>query len=118
LGLKFERDPGRAWRPVLGHKDTYYPDKRTKEGKGIDKRLKAIKIPGSAEFSELIGGGYFIVSGRNWASISFETIGDAYVVSMPIGDPEACKDAEFIPPDATILKYSEYYAMKEAAEQS
>jgi hypothetical protein len=116
-GFIFEHDPGRAWKPVSGHKGCYAPDKRIKEGKEIAKKLNAIKFPGTRAFSNLIGGGFFIiVSGGRWASISFETIGEAYVISVPVGAIPSSEE-EFIPPDARLLKMSEYYAIKEAAAE-
>jgi hypothetical protein len=117
IGLLFEQNPGRGWKPIRNFNDGYVPDKRIKEGKIIAKRLAAVQIPHTRTFSSLIGGGYFIiVSGGRWASISFETIGDAHVVSVPIGQ-YSCDEKEFIPPDTRLLKMSEYYAMKEAASE-
>jgi hypothetical protein len=114
-GLCFEKDPGKAWKPVRGYGEgIYYPDKRIKEGKDIAKRLKEIEFPGSRTFASLIGGGFFIISGNRWGSISFEEIGDAYIISIPIGKQEQSSDASFVPPDTLPLKLSEYYALKEA----
>jgi len=109
-----KEDPGRAWRNVraLGC-GKYMPNKTTKAGKEIMKKVDAIRIPDHRLFSELMGGGWLIVRGNMWGSVSFETIGDNYVVSVPIGD-----DEDFIPKDVTPLKLSEYYAMKEQAEET
>jgi hypothetical protein len=119
LGLIFDHDPGRIWKPVKQYgekgKNCYYPDKRIKEGRALAKRLNAIRLPGTHTFANLIGGGFFIVTdSRHWASISFHSIGENYIISVPIAEK---KEDAFIPPDTTLLKLSEYYAMKEAAEE-
>jgi len=112
--FQFKSDPGRAWRPIskIGEfLHCYTPDLRKKAGKAIFNRLSAIRMPGSEDFAKLIGGGFFIVCGNQWGSISFQKFDDKYVISMPIGDRDNA-DAAFVPPDTTPLKLSEYYALK------
>lgn len=114
-GFVFDNDPGRAWKPIRDHKNCYAPDKRHKEGKLIAKQIDAIRIPHNRVLAELIGGGFLVVCGNFWGSISFQTSGDNYILSVPIPDKT---ENEFIPPDARLLKMSEYHAMKEAAEEA
>ena len=113
----FDADPGPAWRQLKNHgKDRYFPHQGTKAGKELAKRIKAIKIPTAFLFAGLLGGGRLIISGGRYWTASFEVIGDAYIVSIPVGDGSQSPDESFVPPDATPLKLSEYYALKEAAE--
>jgi hypothetical protein len=105
----FESDPGRSWRKLKGTDNQYMPHLTTKEGKAIGRRIDGIVIPGGLEFAKIIGSG-FIIREQFWGIPSFQKIGDDYVLSIPDGD-----DARFVPPDAKLLKMSEYYALKEAA---
>jgi len=117
-GFLFDRDPGRAWRPLKDQgKGLYMPNRATSIGKNIMKKVNAIKIPISSDFANLLGGGGFILSGNEIGYASFEIIGDAYIVGIPVEDnPYGDNSDPFIPPDTTPLKLSEYYAMKEAVE--
>lgn len=79
-------------------------------------------LPDAHDFSNRIGF-HFMVRDNRWKICGFERIGDNIVVEVPKWTPRDPKcdgedqhNAQFIPPDSTQLKYSEYYAMKEAAE--
>jgi len=111
----FDKDPGRSWRKIRGEENQYMPHKGTKEGRAVAERIDAIKIPDSHSFAKMIGCGV-IISGAQWGVPGFETLGDCCVISIPVGNSDI--SAPFVPPDTTLLKMSEYYALKEAAEES
>jgi hypothetical protein len=110
----FEKNPGAAWRRLRGCRDAYTPHKVTREGKEIAKRIDAVKIPDSRVFAELIGGPYIIFDGYHASTTSFEKHGEKYIVSVPVG---SAPDGGFVPPDATLLQMSEYWAIREAADK-
>ena len=117
LAMCFKHDPGRGWCPEPYRKGCYKPHRGTKEGKEIARQMNAIKIPDSFTFAKLIGGGAFIVNGNRWGNISFEKVDDNFIVSVPVGSSDHHdNDGSFVPPDATRLKLSEYYALKEKLE--
>jgi len=113
VALEFNADPGRAWRAVGGYgRDCYCPDRRTRLGKMMGKRLDDITIPDVFTFARLLGTGA-ILSGTEVGLPAFETIGDFLVISIPVSTR---RGDGFVPPDATLLKMSEYYGMKEAVK--
>lgn len=113
VGFHFSSHPGRWWKPVPDLEGVYYPDRRSTAGKTIAKRIGALRIPGVNTFADIIGGGHFIcLSDGRVTSIGFKEIGGRYVISMPKCDAHVGNEAGFIPPDTTLLKPSEYYALK------
>lgn len=94
----------------------------------IEKKLAAIpSLPDSFAFSRRIGfGGY--IGARAWRAASGEKIGDRVIIFVPkrdagagehdAGQPDEAPEGkrQFIPPDCTPLKASEYFRMKEEHE--
>lgn len=103
------------------------PDGKQRETyKTISAELANIpSMPGAEEFTRRIGGSFVIV-GMTMRFCWFERIGEALIVMVPRikTKEEAAENAEihgkemkqFIPPDCTELKLSDYYRMKEEHE--
>lgn len=118
IDFEFDVHPGIGWIPAQDREPKFYrPDSRTKIGKALLLKMKEVQIPTSETFADLIGGGHFIVSGNMWGRISFEKIGDKFIISVPIPGQVGNEpmDGEFTPPGCKLLKMSEYYALKEKA---
>lgn len=77
------------------------PDRRTKEGKAIDRELNDLPIVVPSDDA----GTEFFSEGRMFSS-GIRRLGDQWII-------ESHRDAP-APPDARLLKKSEYWAMKEA----
>jgi hypothetical protein len=98
------------------------PDKRRKDTYALlCNELKQIpSLPDAHKFSARLGFG-MMIRGRYMLLCSYEKIGEQIVISVPryappeggLSDEEHTK--QFVPPDCTQLKLSEYYAMKEAS---
>jgi len=115
IDFEYEEHPGVGWIPARDREPKYYrPDRRTKTGKALIEKMKAIQIPTATTFADLIGGGHFVFSGNMWGRISYEKTGDKYVISVPIPGQVGSEPAreEFIPPDCVCIKKSEYLAMQ------
>lgn len=109
LPVGFRRDPKHDMQRMFA----LVPDKKAKAGKVRAAELKALpRSPDLMDFSKTIGFG-FIIRGMAMMMASFETVGDSRILTIP--KPED-PGKQFIPPDCTPLKLSEYYAMKEAEE--
>lgn len=90
------------------------PDKKTKDGKARAEELKGLpRSPDLMDFSKSIGFN-FIIRNMRMMLASFETLGETRFVTIPKYEDES---KQFIPPDCTTLKLSEYYAMKESSEE-
>jgi hypothetical protein len=113
--LQFETvPPGGDWVVCKEYYDEppfYKPNRKTKKGKEISMKLESLKEPDGMKFGKLLGGGEFIIQGNTWGSVSFEQLGDKFIIGVPIGSGEP-----FIPPDSTELMMSEYWKLKEDAE--
>jgi len=94
------------------------PDRRLKVGKALAKEMAEHPCPTSWEFTgKMIGGTKRLGpnrfgSGDIMGFAGYEVIGDRYIISVP----HAKGKEPTTPHDATPLKRSEYWALKEAAE--
>lgn len=88
----------------------WMPLRKSKAGKELAERLTAICIPDGRELHSLFSsaGGHFAMIGGSFAIhyISAEITKNKVIISVPDG-------LDFTPPDATPLKMSEYWAIKE-----
>ena len=118
--FEFDHDPGRDWKRIKRYDDAYFPSKSTKEGKTLIKQIEALgEMPDGGTFARLINGPDMVISGGHWSTLSFQVLGDSIVVSVPVKYLEEVDDEkQFVPPDARELKMSEYYALKERAEEA
>lgn len=105
------------------------PNRKVAAGKARVKELESLPgMPDAMRFSRLIGFPVYI-KGRAMLQASYGKIGESYIISIPkmdevtesdltgnLNDVSKKKASQFIPPDCTPLKLSEYYAMKEAEE--
>ncbi len=100
----------------------YYPRLRTKLGKALSARMSTCSRMDAAEFTRrLLGFDFGVRTGeqvRRGARVSFctlEKVGDDWVIGVPVlADGESAGDPEGAEP----LKMSEYWALKEAAEEA
>lgn len=107
---QFPGDPPTGWRKCS---EGYTPDKRSKTGRAIQKRIDS--IPGGVDAWELSSmlskalGGDYTHWGNDVVSLSsFETWDEKSILSIP----EKCS---VTPPDCERLKMSEYWAIRESA---
>jgi len=115
LGLAFEGDIPPGWR-LNARKGYSTPDSRTKEGKEIGVRMKALPHGVSAQrFSSMLDEkiGQPKKSYTHWEDgvswTVFEKHGSQYVLSVPAA-------SKVSPPGCRELKMSEYWKIREAAE--
>ena len=89
----------------------YLPLRKSKAGKELASRIEAVRIPGAVDLhSEFTRDGGHLSSeglGITINYISAQIIGGKAVITVPNG-------MDFVPPDCTPLKTSEYWALKEA----
>ncbi|KGM44463.1 hypothetical protein JY97_00510 [Alkalispirochaeta odontotermitis] len=98
------------------------PNKRTKKGKEIAAEMQDLPRPfHSSAISRAFDAGEFISVSGGQTTISylhFEKLCGKYILSVPVNayrDFDRTEINDFVPPDATELKMSEYYALKEKA---
>jgi hypothetical protein len=130
LGLTFAGSPPEGWVPCKGHPKAFHPDRKTKEGRALAREMSAIGFPDWGRFGQALGvkGPFGMIvtdspargHGFLMKAPDFEKIGDATVIRVPLGRQSLDRDGggPFVPPPETRrLKKSEYWAMKEAAEE-
>jgi hypothetical protein len=101
------------------------PDKKKPTYNDLQRELSSIpSLPDAHSFSNRIGF-HFMIRDNRWKICGFERIGESIVVEVPKWTPrnpeydgEDDHNAQFVPPDSTQLKHSEYYTMKEATPGS
>lgn len=121
FGLVFDTPPPK-WRPVP-HQENVYKPPLGKEGKVISDRLKTLTMPTAGHFHREVQNGQ---GGRGWIEFSdcggsvfymgYETHSGILVLTVPI-----CEEGgAWTPPDEHCipLKTSEYWQLKEAAEEA
>ena len=111
-GAQFTGDLPPGWRQ--GPKRYAVPNKRTSEGRALDRRLKALPRGVDAmAFATLmtanLSGLYEYYGDDRIAWTTYQKYGDVYILSVPVG----CK---VHPPACDELKMSEYWAIREQAE--
>jgi hypothetical protein len=113
-GLLFDGEPPKGWR-VNVRKKCATPDERTKAGREIAKRMRALPVGVSAAtFSSMLDEVLPLSSHTHWGDdtvswSTFEQYGSKFVLSVPT----ACGIS---PPGCRELKMSEYWKIREGAE--
>lgn len=123
IGFVFENDEHPdGWKKVgaISGKNYFAPTKRTDAGKAIRTRMAELRMPGASDFHGMFPGvGFGIMDGRQgiirW--MTYDIINDDTVVIL-VPRPSNPSEELYTPPDAKPLKMSEYWALKEVAEET
>ena len=113
-GILFKDGPPEGWTQKGTSTDGqryYMPLRRSKAGKALCQRIAAIRIPAASDLHSEFStdGGHMASAGLGITInyISAEMVRGKAIISVPNG-------MDFVPPDSTPLKMSEYWAIKEA----
>lgn len=95
------------------------PDARTKEGRRIIKEMRQLRLPGIFDFQDMLGFSGMIIDGTQLRTLSLESIDGVWVVGVPRLKDRDQGAKRWTPPDefCRAIKTSEFYQMKEAAEE-
>lgn len=114
--------PPEGWRQVRTWAGVFKPP-LTKDGKEIIKRMKQLPLAGAREFQAMILGEdnpFRFMTGLHIHYMTFEQVGTATILHVPKSKQPAVEDNKngWHPPDSQceLLKTSQYWELKEAAE--
>jgi len=122
FGFEFKDNPPKdLWRQHREYPEIWIPNGRTKAGKAVAQRMtQGPPWPNTDELTvELIGSAVYSSrqgqEGLYVASVGIECLDGDLIILVPDGTPWDVNGVHE-PPDATLLKNSEYWLLKEAQE--